>query len=365
MSFILPKYHEPDFSLPKFTGGAPDVKMEKCRREGVAPDQFHATSIFPEYFKINGKWILAKESRMDAVVVYRDSGELEVVEARNLKPGDSVILGRSEDCKDGIYLHSSGFDSPSGSSEQFAFRMGRSRETAYSKDYDQLYELLAYERDHGVVVWVAGPALTFDADARQAMQSLVEGGYVHGLLAGNALATHDLEAGYLKTALGQDIYTQVSRPNGHYNHLDTLNKVKSCGSIKRFIEEGFVNNGIMYSIVRKNIPFVLTSSIRDDGPLPEVIADTYEGQARMRALLKKATTVICMATQLHTIATGNMTPVFRLTGDVIRPLYIYCIDVSEFVVNKLRDRGSLSTISMITNAQDFIVNVAKGLHVFK
>ena len=300
---------------------------------------------------------------MDAVVVQRESGALDVVEMRCLRRGDRVILGRSENCEEGIYLHAGGFGTLSGAGDQFAFRTGRSRETAYSRDYDDLYELLRHERAHGNVVWVAGPAFAFDADARRAMQSLVEGGYVHGLLAGNALATHDLEAGYLRTALGQDIYTQVSQPNGHYNHLDTINKVRASGSIKQFIEDEGITNGIMYSIVKGGIPFVLTGSIRDDGPLPETAADTYEGQACMRALVRKATTVICLATQLHTIAAGNMTPAFRVAGGNLRPLYIYSIDISEFAVNKLRDRGSLSAVSFVTNVQDFIVHVAKGLGV--
>jgi hypothetical protein len=272
-----------------------------------------------------------------------------------------VIVGRSEDCEEGIYLHATGFGSSGGGSEAFAFRTGRSRETAYSRDYDQLYQLLEHERAHGNIVWVTGPAFAFDADARRAMQSLAESGYVHGLLAGNALAVHDLEAGFLQTALGQDIYTQRSQPNGHYNHLDTINQVRSSGSIQQFLKDKAIANGILYSLVCKNIPFVLTSSIRDDGPLPEVIADAYEGQMQMRALLKHATTLICLATQLHTIAAGNMTPAFRVVEGKIRPLYIYSIDISEFVVNKLRDRGSLSAVSIVTNVQDFIVNVAKGL----
>ena len=360
--FSLPTYQAPDFTLPKFAS-APDVKIALCEKDGVAPDYFHATSIFPEYFKINGVWRLAGESRMDCVVVLRETGALDVVEPRYLKRGDRVLLGRSENCQEGIYLHTDGFGASQGLNDQFAFRTGRSRETAYSRDYDNLYELLRYEREHGNVVWVAGPAFSFDADARRAMQSLVEGGYVHGLLAGNALATHDLEAGYLRTALGQDIYTQVSQPNGHYNHLDTINRVRACGSIRQFIRDENIAGGIMYSLVKKEIPFVLTGSIRDDGPLPETVADAYEGQMRMRALVRRATTVICLATQLHTIATGNMTPAFRVVDGVIRPLYIYSIDISEFVVNKLRDRGSLSAVSLVTNVQDFIVHVAKGLGV--
>ena len=364
MSFQLPEYQAPDVAREQFLE-APDAAIGICDQDGVAPGHYHATSIFPEYFKIDGKWVLAEESRMDAVVVQRRDGRLDVVEMRYLRVGDRVILGRSEHCEEGIYLHAAGFGAPDGCQDQFAFRTGRSRETAYSKDYDCLYQLLEYEREHGNVVWVAGPAFTFDADARRAMQSLVEGGYAHGLLAGNALAAHDLEAGYLKTALGQDIYTQVSQPNGHYNHLDTINQVRKSGSIKQFIEDKKIDNGIMCSVVRHGIPFVLTGSIRDDGPLPETIADAYEGQTRIRALVRKATTVICLATQLHTIATGNMTPAFRVVNGKIRPLYIYSIDISEFVVNKLRDRGSLSAVSLVTNVQDFIVNVAKGLHVMK
>jgi len=362
MPFTLPTYRAPDFTQARFAA-APRARAGLCEQDGVAPDRYHATSIFPEYFKLDGTWVLAEESRMDSVVVWRESGVLDVVEMRYLRRGDRVILGRSENCEEGIYLHAEGFGALSGVSDQFAFRTGRSRETAYSRDYDHLYELLRHEREHGNVVWVAGPAFAFDADARRAMQSLAEGGYVHGLLAGNALATHDLEAGYLRTALGQDIYTQVTRPNGHYNHLDTINRVRACGSIKQFIEAENITDGIMYSVVKGGIPFVLTGSIRDDGPLPETVADTYEGQARMRALVRKATTVICLATQLHTIAAGNMTPAFRVVDGVIRPLYIYSIDISEFVVNKLRDRGSLSAVSLVTNVQDFIVNVAKGLGV--
>jgi len=209
-----------------------------------------------------------------------------------------------------------------------------------------------------------GPAFAFDYDARRAMQALVENGYAHGLLAGNALATHDLEAALLHTALGQDIYTGHSRPNGHYNHLDIINKVRLSGSIPAFLEDHQIDNGIMYSVVRNHIPFVLTGSIRDDGPLPEVIGDAYQGQSAMRQLVKKSTTVICLATMLHTIAAGNMTPSFRVTEDgEIRPVFLYCVDADEFVVNKLHDRGSLSATTIVTNVQDFIIILARGLGV--
>jgi len=366
MAFHIPSYHHPDFTQAQFVN-APDARYAPAEKDGVAPEGYHSTSMYPEYFKINGKWVLAEESRMDSSVVLCDDGHLEVVENRNLKQGDKVILGRTEKCEEGIYMHCHGFEEEgAGLDDQFVFRQGRSRETSYARDYDNLFELLKHEREFGNIVWVMGPAFAFDADARQAMQSLIENGYAHGLMAGNALATHDLEGALLHTALGQDIYTQKSQPNGHYNHLDVINKVRRSGSIPQFIEDYHIDNGIIYSCVKQKVPIVLTGSIRDDGPLPEVIGDAYAGQGAMRNLVRKSTCVICLATMLHTIATGNMTPSFRVMPDgTIRPVYLYSVDADEFVVNKLLDRGSLCATTMVTNVQDFITIVAKGLKVMK
>ena len=360
--FHLPEYREPDFTKEKFVN-APDAKWEGVTVKGVAPENYHSTSMYPEYFKIDGKWILAKESRMDSSVVIGNDGELKVVENRNLEIGDKVILGRSENAEEGIYLHSTGFEDPAeANDDQFVFRQGRSRETSFARDYDRLFELLKYEKEHGNILWVMGPAFSFDADARRAMQVMVENGYVDGLMDGNALATHDLEGSMFHTALGQDIYTQKSQPNGHYNHLDVINRVRKSGSIAQFIDDYKIDNGIMYSCVKHNVPFVLTGSIRDDGPLPEVIGNAYEGQTAMRNMVKKSTTVICLATMLHTIATGNMTPSYRVLEDgTVRPVFLYTVDADEFVVNKLLDRGSLAATTIVTNVQDFIMIVAKGL----
>ena len=287
----------------------------------------------------------------------------QMQEFRNgLKKGDKVILGRTENGEEGIYLHSTGFESPEETDgDQFVFRQGRSRETSYARDYDRLFELLRYEREHGNILWVMGPAFSFDADARRAMQAMVEHGYVDGLMAGNALATHDLEGSMFHTALGQDIYTQESRPNGHYHHIDVINAARAAGSIPAFIEQNGIRDGIMHACVAHGVPYVLAGSIRDDGPLPGVYGDVYAAQNAMRELVQQATTVICVATQLHTIATGNMTPSYCVRGGRVRPVYLYCVDVSEFVTNKLRDRGSLSSVPIVANAQDFLCRVAAGL----
>jgi hypothetical protein len=206
----------------------------------------------------------------------------------------------------------------------FAFRTSTSRESAYSKDYDNLYKLLKYERDNGYIVWVLGPAAVFDANSRDAMAHLIQKGYAHVVFAGNALATHDLEAAVKGTALGQDVYSQKIMPMGHYNHIDVINKAREKGSIRNLVEEGIVKDGVMYSCVKNNVPFVLAGSIRDDGPLPEVISDVYAAQDAMRAHIRKATTVLGLATQLHTIATGNMTPSYQVVKGTVR-LYTFIV----------------------------------------
>ena len=356
----LRRYTAPDFSLESFVN-APDALFLPAPADGVAPENFHAMSIYPEYVKVNGSWLLAEESRMDCVAIL-EQDKIVVREFRLIKKGDMVLIGRTENAEEGIYLHANGFCEEQTAQEAFSFRRSRSRETAYSLDYTEIYDILRHDRDHGRIVWVLGPAFAFDRDAREAMSWLIENGYVDAILAGNALATHDLEGAYLGTALGQDIYTHVSQPNGHYNHLETINRVRLHGSIANFIREEKIDNGIIYSCEKCGVPYVLCGSIRDDGPLPPVFGDVYAGQDAMRNQLRSATTVICMATMLHTIAAGNMTPSYRVTEDgTIRQVYFYCVDVSEFAVNKLGDRGSLSARGIVTNVQDFVVLLQKSL----
>lgn len=360
MSFRLPVYIPPNFGKEIFRR-SPDAVTMEVRQPGVAPRNFHATTIFPEYFKIDGRWRLLSESRMDCVVVVRAGGRLEATEFRRLRPGDRVVVGRSEDAREGIYVHTMGFAGRKDRADLFAFRTGRSRETSYSRDYDRLYELLRYEKRNGYIVWVLGPAVVFDSDSRRAMVTLVEKGFVHAVLAGNALAAHDLEGAIFRTALGQDIYTQECRPDGHYHHLEVINMARRYSTLEQFLQTGKVSSGVIHTCYKRKIPFVLAGSIRDDGPLPGVVPDVYAAQDRMRLHTRKATTVLGLATQLHSIAVGNMTPAYQVIKGRVRPVYIYSVDVSEFAVNKLRDRGTLEVTSIVTNIQDFLVNLARNL----
>ena len=360
MKFTMPEYTAPDF-FALGLGNSPDAKYIAVLKAGVAPANFHATTIFPEYFRVGGEWLLLEQSRMDGVVVLSEGSRLEVKEFRRLVVGDRVVVGRSEGGSEGIYVHATGFHRSDCEGDTFAFRTGRSRETAYSRDYDRLYELLRYEKEHGYIVWVLGPAVVFDSDSKKAMISLIENGYVDAILAGNALATHDLEGAIFQTALGQDIYTQQSCCNGHYHHLDVLNQAREHATLAEFVAAKNIDESVVAACVRTGTPIVLAGSIRDDGPLPEVVADVYAAQNAMRQHAKQATTMICLATQLHSIAAGNMTPAYQVIDGTVRPVFLYSVDVSEFAVNKLKDRGSLEVTSIVTNIQDFLVHIQREL----
>ena len=359
---VVPSYSPPDFNSERLKL-SPPVKTEPAPDHGVVPANFHGTSNHPEYLHLgNGRWLLAPESRMDAVLVLNGE-KIDVTEARRVRKGDLVVVGRTENGEDGIYVHVEGFEQEAGpAADKFSFRTRGTRETPFSRCYDDLYKVLRHDREHGHIVWVLGPAVAFDKDSRDSMQGLIENGFCHGLLAGNALATHDLEAALYRTGLGQDIYSQTLKPLGHYNHLDIINEVRRRGSIARAIEDLQLKDGIIYACEKQGVPYVLAGSIRDDGPLPEVISDVYLAQDAMRVHARKATTVVALATQLHSIAFGNMVPSYRVMPDgVVRPVFFYIVDMTEFSADKLANRGSAQAVAILTNAQDFTVNLWNNL----
>ena len=356
----IPEYMAPDFSLEKFKN-SPDAKIAKVEISGVAPDGYHATSMYPEYFKIDGQWKLIDKTRMDCVPVIFEDGTIEALEFRKLKVGDRIILGRNDDGTEGIYLHNTGFAQDAGGLDAFLFRSGRTRETSFQRDYENLVDLLKYDRENGYIMWVLGPAAVFCKDSVRAMEYIIDNGYAHVVCGGNAVVTHDLEGAMFGTALGQDIKTGENVKNGHYHHLDAINKINKAGSIEKAVLEHGMKDSMVCSCVRNKIPYVFAASLRDDGPVHGVIDSMAEAQDAMREHTKKATTVICLATQLHTIATGNLTASFVATGGKVRPVFIYAVDVSEFVLNKLRDRGTLEVTTIVSNIQDFLFKLTNML----
>ncbi len=193
--FTLPKYILPNFNTPKFIS-SPPVKTMPALLDGILPYDFYATTIYPEYFKIDGEWRHLFPPRMDCAVVI--NGNIpKATEARLIRRGDSVVIGRIDDGSNGVFVDYQAFlrqDKNSSAEQPFAFRTSRSRESSYSHDYDELYDILNYDRGNGYIVWVLGPAVDFDYDARRAMSLIIKHGYAHAVFAGNALATHDLEA---------------------------------------------------------------------------------------------------------------------------------------------------------------------------
>jgi len=344
----------PDFSLPPFTG-APDARFAPLPSDGVLPEGFFSTSNLPTYIRLNGSWIAPTRPRMDCVVVKRGGG-LETIEPRRLKQGELVAMGEAEDGSQGIVVYSQGFLGGGHGANEFRFMS-----TEVSRERPVNYEELAArvgeeKRRGGYLVWVVGPALVHSR-ARTDFEWFIRNGYVQAVLAGNAVAVHDIEAAIFGTTLGMSNTGQPTE-GGHGLHMRAINKVRAAGSIERAVEQGLIKSGIMHALVTRRIPYVLAGSIRDDGPLPGVYSDNLAAQDAMREHTVKATGAIFVATALHAIAVGNMLPAFYLCDGAPLPLMTICVDQTEFVVNKLRDRGTHQAYGVVTNAQDF-------MHVFR
>lgn len=347
----MTRFQPPDFDSDQLAG-APDARFLPAPADGVLPPEFFSTTNLPTYVKVGGVWKLPAEPRMDSGIVLGDDGSLTIKEGRRVRAGELVAIGHAENGSEGIFVHANAFVSPD---EDAEFRF-MSSEVSREKpiDYSQMAQVLIRERDeHGYVIWVAGPALVHSR-ARADMTWFVQNGFVQALLAGNAVAVHDIETSLYGTTLGMT-GTGAASVGGHGLHMRAINAVRAAGSIHQAVKSGLVTSGIMHACVEHEVPFVLCGSIRDDGPLPEVITDAILAQDAMRAHAKRATMAVMIATALHAIATGNMLPSFVIQPDgQLRELPTICVDSSEFVVSKLKDRGTRQAFGVVTNAQDFL-----------
>jgi lysine-ketoglutarate reductase/saccharopine dehydrogenase-like protein (TIGR00300 family) len=316
----------------------------------VLPEGFFATTNLPTYVRTNGAWRLPHEPRMDGALVLDADGEVWVREGRRVRAGDRVAVGSREDGSEGILVHT--FTHRPSSGNEFGFMASEvSREKPI--DYEQMAKLLIAERERGgYIVWVVGPALVHSR-ARSDFVWFIERGFVSAMLAGTAVAVHDIEASIFGTSLGIAA-SGAQAAGGHSLHLRAINKVRAAGSIAAAVHSGVIKDGIMRACVEHKVPFVLCGSIRDDGPLPEVVYDVLKAQDAMRGHVKRATFAVMIATALHAIATGNMLPAFVEDDGHLRELPTICVDTSEFVVSKLRDRGTHQAFGVVTNAQDFL-----------
>ena len=345
-------FTHPDFSAPRFAA-VPDARFVAAPADGVLPEGFFSTTNLPTYVRIDGTWRMPREPRMDAVFVLDDAGELWIREGRRVRKGDRIAVGSAEDGREGILVHAAAFMGDTHGDGEFKFMTSEvSREKPI--DYVLMARILIDERDRGgYPIWVAGPALVHSR-ARNDMVWFIQNGFVGALLAGNAVAVHDIEASIFGTTLGMSGQGEATQ-GGHGLHMRAINRVRAAGSIAAAVANGTIKDGIMHACVTANVPFVLTGSIRDDGPLPDVVTDAIEAQDAMRAHAIKATMAILIATALHAIATGNMLPAFVTEPDgSLRELATICVDSAEFVVSKLKDRGTHQAFGVVTNAQDFM-----------
>lgn len=356
MTNLIPEFKVPDFKKEIYQR-LPNIKTERAVKKGVAPDDFYLTTHLPTFYKLNGEWILPKCNSLNCVAVV-ENNDIVIKELRDIEKDDEVVLGYKRDGSEGILKYKEGFP------EEVYTRYGSAVETALTDKYKKLFKLMKHERDNdGYIVWVLGPSVVFDYDTRNSLNRLAKEGYINCLLGGNAMCTHDLEGGYLGTALGQNIYTQENVPMGHYNHLDLLNEVRTTGSTKKFIDEGNVKDGIIKTLVEMDVPLVLCGSIRDDGPLPEVIGDQNKALTETKKELDKATLIITIATMLHSLSVANMASGYKIDKDKkVKPVYMYTVDVTENVVNKVgAARENFAYTPIVTNVQDFVVNCERAL----
>jgi lysine-ketoglutarate reductase/saccharopine dehydrogenase-like protein (TIGR00300 family) len=345
-------YIAPDFSESQLRA-APDASFSPAPADGVVPEDFFATSNLPTYIRVDGEWRLPRQPRMDGVIVQELDGTLRVSEPRYVRRGQLVATGYAEDGSEGIYVNAAGFIGGGGAAGEFQFMSSNvSREKPV--DYALMADLLHRERANGGhIVWVVGPAV-LHSRGRDVVTWFIENGFVGALLGGNAVGVHDIEQALMGTTLGMD---RSGRPvrGGHAFHMRAINRINREGSIRAAVENGVLRDGIMHACVRHDVPFVLAGSIRDDGPLADTVTDVIRAQELMREHAARATMTIMIATALHAIAFGNMLPAYVVDDDrSLRPLTTIAVDSSEFVVSKLKDRGTHQAFGVITNAQDFL-----------
>ena len=314
---------------------------EVCDMDGVAPEDFYVSNIYPTEVRVNGQWIRVQKQRMDGAIVVKDgSVTAECRILRDLNQGDRVVVG-----VDGIRTvrKKSNRDKVK---EEFSFMgAGVSSERRVELVVEQIAWELRQIRDRGgKVVVTAGPVVIHTGGARH-LSNLVQNGYVQGLLGGNAIAVHDIEQSLMGTSLGVDMQKGTPVRGGHRHHLKVINKVRRHGSIAKAVEAGVITKGIMYQCVKNNVPFALAGSIRDDGPLPDTQMDLIKAQEEYAQLIEGADMILMLSTMLHSIGVGNMTPA---------GVKMVCVDINPAVVTKLSDRGSVESIGVVTDVGLFL-----------
>jgi lysine-ketoglutarate reductase/saccharopine dehydrogenase-like protein (TIGR00300 family) len=321
-----------------------DVKLGPAERDGILPDEFYSSTNFETHVRSGGQWQKVREQKMDCAVVVRD-GSPVCVKQRLVRAGEPVVLrGHGirvkppERARDyGVF----GFMTNDVSAEI------NKRIAVAATAKEMRKARAAGER----IVIVAGPAIVHSGGDGSLAQ-LVRAGWIDGLLSGNAFAVHDLEKSILKTSLGVCQTSGRAVEGGSRNHLFAINAVNRAGGVRAAVDSGLVRSGVMYEIVRRGVPFVLAGSIRDDGPLKDVVTDTLAAQLAYVEALAGAGVCLMLASALHSIAVGNLLPAAVRT---------VCVDMTESVPVKLSNRGTMHAIGLVTDVGYFLDRLAAEL----
>lgn len=324
-----------------------EASLKPAPEDMVLPEGFYSTTNHPTAIRLNDAWVQVEDLTMDKVIVYDEKAERAFCKPiRDVKKGDLIVVGEG-----GVRVKPP--ERPRRSLGVFEFMASKASSEKPSTSIVRGIAQDIYEtKTHGgKVVAVAGPAVVHTG-AAEAFAKIIRLGYIDALLSGNALAVHDVEYALYGTSLGVNVETGLPSPGSHRNHLSALNEVFKAGSLEALVKQGRLRRGIFYECVVNHVPYALAGSIRDDGPLPEVITDMVKAQSRYRELLRDAEVVLMFATMLHSIAVGNLLPSTVKTVSV---------DINPAVALKLMDRGTAQVAGVVSDVGAFIPLLEKEL----
>jgi lysine-ketoglutarate reductase/saccharopine dehydrogenase-like protein (TIGR00300 family) len=323
-----------------------DVHTVPAPRDGALPDGFYSTTNLKTEARVKGQWLPVLDQEMDLALVVGGDGQVRCTPMADVRAGDAVVVGHR-----GLRV------TPlerAREREVFSFmRSEVSSERPKQLAIAEIADTMRSIRSHGgKVLFVVGPAI-IHTGAGPFLEALIRDGFVQVLFGGNAIATHDVESALFGTSLGVDLATGMTVEGGHANHMRALNTIRQAGSITAAVEQGILTRGVMYECIRHNVEMVLAGSIRDDGPMPEVITDVIEAQRRMRRCIQNGVEMaIMICTMLHSIATGNLLPASVKT---------VVVDINPATVTKLADRGSMQVAGIVSDAELFLSSLAQAL----
>lgn len=324
-----------------------EVSLVASQKDKTVPPNFYSTTNYITKIFYDNAWINIDNIEMDCVLVVDTDNKTATCKPLNtVKKGEMIVVGHN-----GVKVYP-----PEKSRGKNTFEFMNSEASAEKPTRSIIHsvavEMKKIKDNGGKVVVVGGPAIIHTGCA-PVLADLIKEGYVNKLFAGNALATHDIENALYGTSLGVKTKTGELVAHGHKHHICAINEINKAGSIKDAVEQGVLTSGVMYECIKNDAPYVLAGSIRDDGPLPDVITDSQEAQQRMREEVQDVDMVIMIATLLHSVATGNIIPA-RIKS--------VCVDISNASVTKLADRGSAQVISIVTDIGSFLPILLDELH---